>query len=137
MSENQQTFFGEAGALEALSQAGDPMETLSGCIDFEAFRAALEKAFIQGESKGPGGRPRWDAVVIFKALVLQRIYNLSDEQMEYQSRTGSRFTVSSGWAWVSACPTAGRCGRTARSWCRPARRSACFKTSTNGCLRRG
>jgi hypothetical protein len=27
MSENQQTFFGEAGALEALSQAGDPLET--------------------------------------------------------------------------------------------------------------
>jgi hypothetical protein len=56
MSENQQTFFDEAGALEALSQAGDPLETLSGCIDFEAFRAALEKAFIQGESKGPGGQ---------------------------------------------------------------------------------
>lgn len=86
MSENQQTFFGEAGALEALSQAGDPLETLSGCIDFEAFRAELEKTFIQAGAKGPGGRPRWDAVLIFKALVLQRIYNLSDEQMEYQSR---------------------------------------------------
>jgi hypothetical protein len=72
--------------LEVLSQAGDPLEALSACIDFDAFHAELEKTFIQGESKGPGGRPRWDAVVIFKALVFQRLYNLSDEQMEYQSR---------------------------------------------------
>jgi IS5 family transposase len=35
-------------------------------------------------AKGPGGRPPYDYVLMFKILILQRYYNLSDEQMEYQ-----------------------------------------------------
>lgn len=35
-------------------------------------------------SKGPGGRPPYDYVLMFKILILQRYYNLSDEQVEYQ-----------------------------------------------------
>src|SRR2546430_2340729 len=35
--------------------------------------------------KGLAGR-NWDEVMIFKALVLQALYNLSDDQAEYQLR---------------------------------------------------
>jgi IS5 family transposase len=35
-------------------------------------------------AKGKGGRPPYDYVLMFKILILQRYYNLSDEQTEYQ-----------------------------------------------------
>ena len=47
-------------------------------IDWEIFRALINKAFSK-QRKGPGGRPPYDYVMMFKILVLQRIYNLSDE----------------------------------------------------------
>jgi IS5 family transposase len=34
----------------------------------------------------PGGRPPYDAVLMFKVLVLQTLYTLSDDQTEYQIR---------------------------------------------------
>ena len=77
------TFFGGAEALAALSQRGDPLQRLAQAIDFEGFRGEIEFALYK-PAKGPGGAPRWDAVRMFKLLVLQRLYNLSDEQAEYQ-----------------------------------------------------
>jgi IS5 family transposase len=35
-------------------------------------------------AKGAGGRPPYDYVLMFKILILQRFYNLSDDQVEYQ-----------------------------------------------------
>lgn len=36
------------------------------------------------ESKGQGSRPPYDYILMFKILILQRYYNLSDDQVEYQ-----------------------------------------------------
>ena len=36
------------------------------------------------EHKGDGGRPPYDYVLMFKIMILQRFYNLSDEQVEFQ-----------------------------------------------------
>lgn len=47
------------------------------------FRENLE-ALIGTELAGAGGRPRDDVVMMFKVWVLQRYYNLSDEQTELQ-----------------------------------------------------
>jgi IS5 family transposase len=55
------------------------------------FRPALEAAANKVENKGPGGRPRWDLLLMFKVLVLQRIYNLSDEKTEYHIRDSLSF----------------------------------------------
>jgi len=47
------------------------------------FRPALASGFHF--SRGThGGRPPYDAVLIFKVLILQSLYNLSDDQTEYQ-----------------------------------------------------
>src|SRR4030081_3706717 len=57
------------------------------------FRPKLHTALIKGElrrseaeRRNSAGRKPWDEVVIFKALVLQALYNLSDDQAEYQLR---------------------------------------------------
>ena len=73
----------ESLRLEKLSKLGDSLEKLNRAIDWELFRPKLTKVFKK-QAKGAGGRPPYDYVMLFKVLVLQRIYNLSDDQTEYQ-----------------------------------------------------
>ena len=77
-------FFDHGHRLKSLSDFGDPLERLSRVINFEVFREPLEKTFAFKSSKRQGGRPPYDGVLIFKILVLQSLYTLSDDQMEYQ-----------------------------------------------------
>lgn len=97
------TFFTGPEALEALSQRGDPLPRLAQTIDFEAFRPELERALYK-PAKGPGGAPRWDAVLMFKLLVLQRLYNLSDEQAEFQVSDRVSFRRFLGLSLVDPVP---------------------------------
>jgi len=76
-------FFDQDIRLSKLTQLGDPLEKLKAGVDFELFRTLLEERLIQ-KAKGKGGRPAYDYVLMFKVLILQRYYNLSDEQLEYQ-----------------------------------------------------
>ena len=79
----QRGFFDEDDRLTVLSRMGDPLERAAAVVDFEGFRPALDLAFAR-EAKGPGGRPRFDAVMMFKILLLQQWYGISDDQAEYQ-----------------------------------------------------
>lgn len=76
-------FFDEEFKLEKISKLGDQLEKLNKVIDWEQFRSILDAAF-EKESKGAGGRPSFDRIMMFKILILQRLYNLSDEQIEFQ-----------------------------------------------------
>ena len=69
--------------LEKLTKLGDPLERLNKCVDFQMFREFLEENLIK-LAKGKGGRPPYDYVLMFKIIILQRYYNLSDDQVEYQ-----------------------------------------------------
>jgi len=69
--------------LSRLSKLGDPLETLQKGVNFEKFRELLEESLTK-EAKGDGGRPPYDYVMMFRILILQRFYNISDEQVEYQ-----------------------------------------------------
>jgi len=77
------SLFDEEIRLMKLSKLGDSLEVLNQAIDWEIFRPILNKVFKK-EHKGLGGRPPYDYVMLYKILVLQRVYNLSDEQTEYQ-----------------------------------------------------
>jgi len=82
---NQLGFFDLANRYETLSQHGDPLERLAQHIPWARFRPTLEKTLRRSQRK-KGGRPPFDAALMFKVLVLQALYNLSDEQTEYQIR---------------------------------------------------
>ncbi len=69
--------------LESLSKFGDPLEKLKEVVDFELFREELEQGLDFSE-RPKGGRSPYDAVLIFKILLLQTLYTLSDDQTEYQ-----------------------------------------------------
>ena len=54
-------------------------------IDWEIFEAPLNEAFREeGRDLSKGGRPPFDKLLIFKALIIKSLYNLSDDQLEYQ-----------------------------------------------------
>ena len=63
----------------------DPLVSLNDLIDWEGFRPTLHK-LRDKPRKSKAGRKPFDAVVMFKALVLQHLYNLSDDELEYQIR---------------------------------------------------
>lgn len=81
----QPGFFDVQNRYEALSRVGDPLEGLRTMIPWESFRKHLKKT-LQRKDNGLGGRPPFDDVLMFKVLVLQALYNLSDDQTEYQIR---------------------------------------------------
>ena len=60
-----------------------PLAKLDKVIDWEMFRRPIEEA-LYVEPKGAGGRPPFDKIMMFKILILQKYYNLSDEQTEFQ-----------------------------------------------------
>ena len=69
-------------------------------IPWESLRPKLKASLITLRAsdvarKSPAGRKPWDEVVIFKALVLQALYNLSDDQAEYQLRDRLSFNAVS------------------------------------------
>jgi len=75
--------FDEQVRLEKLSKKEDPLEKLKAHIDFEYFRKALEDGLGRDTDKSKGGRPSYDVVLMFKILILQRYYNVSDDNIEY------------------------------------------------------
>lgn len=74
--------FDEHFRLEKLSKKSDPLVKLDASIRWEQFQDILNEAFKK--ERGVGGRPPYDYIMMFKILILQRYYNLSDDQCEYQ-----------------------------------------------------
>ncbi len=83
MAKKTPGFFDEEFKLNRISELGDPLEKLNKCVDWNIFRPLLNKVFAK-EAKGAGGRPPFDYVMMFKILILQEYFGLSDEQMEFQ-----------------------------------------------------
>ena len=67
-----------------------PLAKLDKVIDWEMFREPIETA-LYVEPKGAGGRPPFDKLMMFKILILQKYYNLSDEQTEFQINDRTSF----------------------------------------------
>lgn len=78
-------FFDIDFRMDDLTKNGDPLVRLNECVDWELFRGELE-VIREKERKSAAGRKPFDAVMMFKVLVLQSLYNLSDDAMEYQIR---------------------------------------------------
>lgn len=83
MSDSQRGFFDERNRLALLSEMGDPLAILNRVINWEEFRSVLASKILRKHGS-KGGRPPFDLVMMFKILVLQRFYNLSDDQTEFQ-----------------------------------------------------
>lgn len=79
----QMGLFDTENNLAELSKLGDPLEKLNIAIPWKRFKPILTKTFHK-ERKSNAGRPPFDYIMMFKILVLQHMYNLSDAQVQFQ-----------------------------------------------------
>jgi len=79
----------EQSRLERLRKRNKLLQ-LNDHINWEIFRPIIKKA-LKNEPKGPGGRPAFDELMKFKMLILGRIYNLSDAELEFQVEDRTSF----------------------------------------------
>src|ERR1700730_4950525 len=74
-------FFDLNRRYESLTEKNDPLVAIAAMVPFESFRPKLIAALIKGELRRSEAERKSSA-----ALVLQPLYNLSDDQAEYQLR---------------------------------------------------
>ena len=84
----QPGFFDLDRRLEAISAKGDPLETIKTSVPWEDFRSEIEAVTETKpeERKSNAGRKPYDTILKLKVVVLQSLYNLSDEQTEFMIR---------------------------------------------------
>ena len=110
---SQPGFFDLQRRYEGLDAKSDPLAAILAAVPFELFRGKLKSALVKGglrraeaTRKSAAGRKPWDEVLIFKVLVLQALYNLSDDAMEYQLRDRLSFMRFAGLGLEDAVPDA-------------------------------
>ena len=79
---NESGLFDKAMRLEELHAMGDPLARLDEVIDWVLFAAVFGRR-PKAEPKGLGGRPAFAPAMMFQALVIANLYQLSDPQWEF------------------------------------------------------
>lgn len=99
-------FFDADRRLSALSLKGDPLVEILALVPWEQFRTDIETVVLTaaGSKKSQAVRKPIDALALFRMLVLQSLYNLSDEQIEYQVRDRLSFTRLLGLGFEDGIP---------------------------------
>jgi IS5 family transposase len=104
----QMGFFDISKRYAGLDAKNDPLVKIDEVVPWEDFRPRLETVWRKPaeERKSQAGRKPWDAVVMFKSIVLCELYNLSDDQVEYQLRDRFSFTRFLGLGLEDKVPDA-------------------------------
>ena len=79
----QRGFFDEAGRRRKLSELGDSLEKLNEHIEEEEEFRGILAAALKKETQRPERRLPYDYLMMFKILILQKIYNIGDDQAEH------------------------------------------------------
>lgn len=66
-----------------LSDKKSLLDDIDRIMPWERFRPILERLYDQNRSSKAGRKP-FDSLLMFKLMILQKLYNLSDEELEYQ-----------------------------------------------------
>jgi IS5 family transposase len=88
-----------------LNQKKDLLVRLNEIIEWETFRPLL-KQISEKSRKSQAGRKPIDAIVMFKLLILQQLYNISDEELEYQVSDRLSFMQFLGFGLADEVPDA-------------------------------
>ena len=75
--------FADEHHRKKIDTLGDPLTEIESHIDFAALATEIDRVAPRPVSP-QGGRPPYPTETMVRILVLKRLYNLSDEQMEYQ-----------------------------------------------------
>jgi IS5 family transposase len=101
----QRGFWDEQNRVAKLQQKKPVLIRLSQAIPWESFRPLLEKGYAQ-DRKSNAGRKRIDPLILFKMLILQQLFNLSDEEVEFQVNDRRSFEEFVGLGVMNSIPDA-------------------------------
>ncbi|KGF73254.1 hypothetical protein DO97_00885, partial [Neosynechococcus sphagnicola sy1] len=79
----QQSLWDLEQRYEILAQKQDILIRLDSIIPWQEFRPILEQIHDKPRKSNAGRKPT-DVLLLFKMLILQQLYNISDESLEYQ-----------------------------------------------------
>jgi IS5 family transposase len=101
----QRGFWDEQQRVAKLQEKKPILTRLAESIPWESFRFLLDKGYSQ-ERKSNAGRKRIDPLILFKMLVLQQLFNLSDEEIEFQVNDRRSFEEFVGLGVMNSIPDA-------------------------------
>ena len=101
----QRGFWDEQQRIARLQEKKPTLRLLADSIPWESFRPLLDKGYEQ-ERKSHAGRKRIDPLILFKMLVLQQLFNLSDEDLEFQVNDRRSFEEFVGLGVMNSIPDA-------------------------------
>jgi transposase, IS5 family len=101
----QQGFWDLEQRQRKLNQKKDVLVTLNRMIPWESFRDLLESV-REKPKKSNAGRKPLDVILLFKLMILQQLYNISDEELEYQVNDRLSFMQFLGLSLEDSVPDA-------------------------------
>ncbi|MEA5464903.1 IS5 family transposase [Leptothoe sp. PORK10 BA2] len=79
----QQGFWDFETRHQKLESKKDLLSCLDAMIPWDEFRPILDSVYDKPRQR-KAGRPPTDVIVMFKLLIVQQLYNISDDELEYQ-----------------------------------------------------
>ena len=101
----QRGFWDEEQRVTKLQDKKPVLKRLADSIPWESFRPLLDQGYAQ-ERKSNAGRKRIDPLILFKMLVLQQLFNLSDDELEFQVNDRRSFEEFVGLGVMNSIPDA-------------------------------
>lgn len=101
--------FGDPGLFDEFMQNLDvaahetPLMRVGKVVNWAIFEPDLVGAVVQ-DAKGPGGRPRFHPLLMFKVLVLQRLHGLADDATSFQITDRASFRAFLGMTAADPVP---------------------------------
>lgn len=104
----QMGFFDLSDRYASLDANKAPLVEIGAVVPWKESRPTLERVWRKPEAErnSRAGRKPMDAVLLFKTLVLNALYNLSDDQVEYQVRDRLSFMSFLGLGLEDSVPDA-------------------------------
>lgn len=99
------SLFAAEERVRKLDRLGEPLAALSAHVDFDVL-AERVSAKLPEVDRSRGGRPPFPVKLMVKLLVLKQLYNLSDDQVEYQALDRASFQRFLGLESSSRIPDA-------------------------------
>jgi transposase, IS5 family len=101
--------YGDAGLFDEFMQNLDaaayetPLLRVGKVVNWSLFEPELVQA-VTKQAKGPGGRPRFHPLLMFKVLVLQRLHGLADDATSFQIMDRHSFRAFLGLTGMDEVP---------------------------------
>ena len=102
--------YGESGLFDTFMQNLDvaafetPLMRVGKLVKWELFEPEALAAVRPAQAKGPGGRPRFAPLLMFKVLVLQALHGLGDDALCFQITDRNSFRAFLGLTPGDAVP---------------------------------